>query len=64
MILTFSIYTFFDKEPIAAKLLAIGGSIGILYLLIMSFKSLSKSKKVNIGLEVETLLLFLNNPVR
>lgn len=41
--LVFGIYTFFNKEPIAAKLLAMGGSIGFLLLLIMSFKSSSTS---------------------
>ncbi|PAV29155.1 hypothetical protein CIL05_12195 [Virgibacillus profundi] len=39
IILIFGIYTFFNKEPIAAKLLAMGGSIGLLFLLIMSFRS-------------------------
>jgi len=38
LLLVVGIYTFFDKEPIAAKLLAMGGSIGIAFLLILSFK--------------------------
>lgn len=45
IVLIFSIYTFFDKEPITAKLLAAGGSILLLFLLIMSFTSAVKSKK-------------------
>ncbi|MFD2760615.1 hypothetical protein [Lentibacillus juripiscarius] len=43
ILLFFGIYTFFNKEPVAAKLLAMGGSIGFLFLLIMSFRSLSTS---------------------
>lgn len=44
IMLVISIYTFFNKEPIAAKLLATGGFIGLLFLLIMSFTSSSTSK--------------------
>ncbi|GAB4071854.1 hypothetical protein GCM10028778_00010 [Barrientosiimonas marina] len=42
--LVFGIYTFFNKEPMAAKLLATGGSIGFLFLLIITFKSSLTSK--------------------
>lgn len=42
VVMLFSIYTFFEKEPIAAKLLSFGGFILLLILLIMSFKSPSK----------------------
>ncbi|MCR1834863.1 hypothetical protein NSA56_10680 [Oceanobacillus caeni] len=45
--LIFSIYTFFGKEQIGAKLLSVGGFIGFLFLLIMSFKSSLKSKGKN-----------------
>lgn len=38
------IYSFFTNEHIAARLLAMGGSLGVLFLLIMSFMSSSKSK--------------------
>lgn len=38
------IYSFFTNEHIAAKLLATSGSLGVLFLLIMSFMSSSKSK--------------------
>lgn len=43
-VLVTGIYGFFTNEHTAAKLLAMGGSLGVLFLLIMSFKSPSKSK--------------------
>lgn len=42
--LVVSVYTFFNKESIVAKLLATGGFIGFMYLLIISFKSSFKPK--------------------
>lgn len=44
IILAFGIYSFFNQEPIAAKLLALGSSVGVLFLLIISFTSKAKSK--------------------
>jgi len=45
IVLVIGLYTLFDKEQIAAKLLAMGGSIGIAFLLALSFKSTLKAGK-------------------
>lgn len=44
VLLVVGLYAFFNKEPVAAKLLAMGGSIGLTFLLIISFKSSLKPK--------------------